>query len=85
MNNDELIQWLLDGDVSIQYQVSRDLLGNERKSLRSRIAKEGWGKAFLSKRKENGHWGRGFYQVKWISTHYTLLDLKHLGISPINE
>ena len=85
MNNDELIQWLLEGDVSIQYQVSRDLLGMEKKSLRGRIAKEGWGKAFLSKRKENGHWGRGFYQVKWISTHYTLLDLKHLGISPSNK
>jgi hypothetical protein len=54
----------------------------ENKLLRKRIAKEGWGRAFLSKRRENGHWGRGFYQVKWISTHYTLLDLKNLGISP---
>ena len=33
-------------------------------------------------RRPDGHWGRGFYQPKWISTHYTLLDLKHLGIAP---
>ena len=85
MDNDKIINWLLEGDVSVQYQVHRDLLGKEKNSLRNRIAKEGWGKAFLDRRRENGHWGRGFYQVKWISTHYTLLDLKHLGISPTNK
>ena len=85
MDNDKIINWLLEGDVSVQYQVHRDLLGKEKNSLRNRIAKEGWGKAFLDRRRENGHWGRGFYQVKWVSTHYTLLDLKHLGISPTNK
>jgi hypothetical protein len=38
----------------------------------------------LAKRQDNGHWGRGFYQPKWISTHYTLLDLKNLGVLPDN-
>jgi hypothetical protein len=80
----ELIDWLLEGDVSIQYQVQRDLLGNERPDLRERIAAEGWGAKFLSFRKPEGHWGQRFYQPKWISTHYTLLDLKNLGISPEN-
>lgn len=28
---------------------------------------------------ENGHWGRSFYQPKWTSTHYSLLELKHLN------
>ncbi|MBK8129363.1 MAG: hypothetical protein IPK53_10745 [bacterium] len=46
-----------------------------------RIATEGWG-AILGARQLAGHWGRGFYQLKWISTHYTLLDLNHLGIAP---
>ena len=77
-----LIDLLLDGDVSIQYQVHRDLLGTERKDLRERIANEGWGARFLSLRKKEGHWGQRFYQPKWISTHYTLLDLKHLSIAP---
>lgn len=85
MNNNELIQWLLEGDVSIQFQVHRDLLGKEKKSLRERIAKEGWGARFLSCRKKDGHWGQRFYQPKWISTHYTLLDLKNLAISPNNK
>ena len=33
----------------------------------------------------NGHWGLRFYQPKWISTHYTLLDLRNLNLSPDNE
>lgn len=82
MNNQQILNWLLQGDVSIQYQVYRDLLGVEKKDLQERIAHEGWGKQFLSKRKPNGHWGDRFYQPKWISTHYTLLDLRNLNISP---
>lgn len=34
------IAWLLEGDVSIQYQVYRDLLGVERADLRKRIEQE---------------------------------------------
>lgn len=81
-SDDRLIAWLLEGDVSIQYQVHRDLLATERPDLRARIATEGWGAQFLSFRKSDGHWGQRFYQPKWTSTHYTLLDLKHLAISP---
>lgn len=81
MNEREVIDWLLQGDVSIRYQVYRDLYHSDRKQLRERIAREGWGERFLSFRNESGHWGRGFYQPKWISSHYTILDLKNLGIS----
>ncbi|KPJ88326.1 MAG: hypothetical protein AMJ53_16990 [Gammaproteobacteria bacterium SG8_11] len=80
-----LISWLLEGDVSIQYQVHRDLLDSERTDLQARIATEGWGARFLSFQKEEGHWGDRFYQPKWISTHYTILDLKNLNMSPNNE
>lgn len=82
MENEDIINWLLEGDVSIQYQVYRDLLSVHREDLRNRIASEGWGYRLLSLQKENGHWGRKFYQPKWTSTHYTLLDLKNLGVSP---
>lgn len=85
MNKQQIIEWLLQGDISLQYQVHRDLLGNERKDLQERIADEGWGKQFLSKRKPDGHWGQKFYQPKWISTHYTLLDLRNLWLCPENE
>ncbi len=85
MTNSEIIAWLLEGEVSIQYQTKRDLLNNEQPSLKKRIQEEGWGKQFLSCRQVNGHWGRGFYQPKWTSSHYTLLDLKNLNISPDNK
>jgi hypothetical protein len=81
----EIISWLLSGDVSIQYQTTRDLLDKEDIQLSNRIALEGWGKQLLSHRQSNGHWGKGFYQPKWISSHYTLLDLKNLNISPDNK
>lgn len=84
MNSNKLINWLLEGDVSIQYQVHRDLLGDDKKNLQARIAIEGWGKQFLSKRKKDGNWGIKFYQPKWTSTHYTLYDLRNLCIAPNN-
>lgn len=79
---DRIIDWLLEGDASIQYQVHRDLLGSELPALRKRIAAEGWGAQFIQARQDNGHWGRGFYQPKWISSHYSLLDIKNLGFPP---
>jgi len=82
MGNNEIIKWLLSGDVSIQYQVYRDLFSEERKDLQERIVTEGWGKKFLSKRQPEGHWGQKFYQPKWTSSHYTLLDLRNLCIDP---
>ena len=85
MDRNEIIKWLLSGDVSIQYQVHRDLLGVDRDALRNRIAREGWGRRYLSLRKPDGHWGIKYYQPKWTSSHYTLMDLKNLAISPENE
>ncbi len=82
MESNEIINWLLEGDVSIQYQVHRDLLLIERKDLQDRISEEGFGARFLSKRKSDGNWGMKFYQPKWTSTHYTLLDLRNLCIAP---
>lgn len=78
------IAWLLEGDVSIQYQVYRDLLGVEREDLRKRIEQEGWGRAFLAQRHAEGHWRKSYYQPKWTSSHYTLLDLRNLCIAPNN-
>lgn len=84
MINDELIKWLVEGDVSIQYQTYRDVLNTDRHDLRKRIEKEGWGLKYLTRRREDKHWGQKFYQPKWTSTHYTLLDLRNLCINPDN-
>ncbi len=85
MTDKQIISWLLEGDVSIQYQTYRDLLDIDKPKLRKKIESEGWGVKFLSKQKQDGNWGQSFYQPKWISTHYTLLDLKNLNISPNNK
>ena len=85
MGEQQILDWLLEGDVSIQYQVYRDLLGKQRPDLQKKIAYEGWGKQLLSKRRSDGQWGERFYQPKWTSTHYTLLDLRNLNLHPQNE
>lgn len=85
MTYSQIINWLLEGDVSIQYQVHRDLLSKERPDLRARISTEGFGAKYLSKRQKEGHWGQAFYQPKWTSSNYTLLDLRNLCISPDNQ
>lgn len=79
----EEIAWLLEGDVSIQYMTHRYLLGSVEpilERLQSRIATEGFAAKLLSCQNENGHWGLYYYQPKWTSTHYTLLDLKNLHV-----
>jgi hypothetical protein len=84
---EKVIHWLIRGDVSIQYQVSRDLLHAKPgilTSLQNRIESEGWGLKFLNKRHRTGHWGITFYQPKWTSTHYTLLDLKTIALPCTN-
>ena len=78
----EVVAWLLDGDVSIQVQVHRDLYGRDRPDLQRRIAAEGWGARYLAARNADGTWGRGFYRPKWTCTHYTLLDLAAFGVHP---
>jgi hypothetical protein len=76
----EVLTRLLNADISVQYQVQRDLLGNESPALQNRIHTEGWGKQLLDLQKPDGHWGLGWYAPKWICTHYTLLILKNLAL-----
>jgi hypothetical protein len=76
----DILQWLLDGDVSIQYQTKRDLLGIDDDKLRNKIEFEGFGKKILVQQQPDGHWGGGYYHYKWINTHYSLMELRRLNI-----
>jgi hypothetical protein len=81
----DIIAWLCQGDPSIIYQVNRDLYHKEDSVLRvlqKDISKSGWGEQLLKMQRPDGHWGLGYYQPKWTSTHYTLLILKNLCIKP---
>lgn len=76
--DNKLINWLLAGDPSIVYQVHRDLLDIDSMDHQIQIGLRGWGPKFLARRKSDGHWGMKYYQPKWTSSHYTLLDLRNL-------
>ncbi|MBN2541202.1 MAG: hypothetical protein JXB08_06735 [Bacilli bacterium] len=78
----DLITWLKEGDVAILYQTYRDILNQEKPELRNRIASEGFGKRLLTLQQKDGHWGGGYYRKKWISTHYTLMELRRLNAPP---
>ena len=78
MIDEKLKSWLLDSDPAIQYQVYRDLLDTDRTDIQARIESEGWGAEYLKNRNPDGHWGLKFYQPKWTSSHYTLLEMRNL-------
>lgn len=82
MARSDVLEWLLAGDVSVRFQTGRDLLHRRDGRLQARIATEGDGAVILAARHPDGHWGRGFYQPKWTSSHYTLLELRNLGLDP---
>lgn len=80
----QVIDWLMAGDPAIRWQVMRDLLHRpkaEYERERQRIRREGWGERFLSLRDKAGTWGRGAYAPKWVSTTFTLLTLRAMGLS----
>jgi len=74
----DVIQWLLRGDPSIVYITKRDILEIESKDDKARIGKNGWCAEYIKNQNSDGSWAKGFYQPKWTSTHYTLLELKNL-------
>jgi hypothetical protein len=94
----DVVDWLLDSDPSIRWQVMRDLTDKDPETVateRSRIATEGWGARLLALQEPEGQWDGGTYQPgwadpyvyvpAWTSTTYTLLLLRDLGLDPASE
>jgi hypothetical protein len=83
------IEWLLDSDPSIRWQVMRDLLGESDANVageRRRVSSEGWGARLLDLQAADGHWGgAAFVPHAWISTKDTLQLLRDLGPDPASE
>jgi len=84
-----VIDWLLDSDPSIRWQVMRDLSGESDATVaheRSRVAEEGWGARLLDLQGSDGHWGgAAFVPRAWISTKDTLQLLRDLGVDPASD
>lgn len=55
-----VLEWLLDSDPSIRWQVMRDLTGESSETVaaeRSKVAAEGWGAKLLALQDAYGQWG----------------------------
>ncbi|MCP4201433.1 MAG: hypothetical protein GY769_05800 [bacterium] len=50
-----------------------------------RVATEGWGARLLALQDPEGTWAGRMYSPKWISTTYTMLLLRDLGLPPGNR
>ncbi len=79
------LDWLLDSDPSIRWQVMRDLTderGDVVATERAKVATEGWGRRLLDRQGAEGTWeGAGLFPM-FTSTNWTLMLLHDLGIEP---
>jgi hypothetical protein len=87
-----VVEWLLDSDPSIRWQVMRDLTDEPDDVVaaeRSRVASEGWGARLLALQAPDGQWGHATYTT-WIDTPdgsatCALLLLRDMGLDPTSE
>ncbi len=82
-----VIEWLLDSDPSIRWQVMRDLTGEPDEVVaaeRSRVATEGWGASLLALQGPDGYWGEADPNPEWVTIR-TLLLLRDMGLDPASD
>ena len=91
-----VLDWLLDSDPALRWQVLRDLTDASPEVVaaeRARVATEGWGARLLASRDPDGQWAggacfpgdfRGDFSAgqPWTSTLPTLMLLRELGVDP---
>ncbi len=80
-----VVDWLLDSDPSIRWQVMRDLTdapADEVAAERARVAREGAGAQLLALQAADGRWGGAAWNRGWDSTMHVLWLLRHLGLDP---
>ncbi len=83
-----VVEWLLDSDPAIRWQVMRDLTDEPAEVVaaeRSRVAYEGWGARLLALQAPNGQWRDSTYLREWTSTAWTLSLLREMGLDPDSE
>jgi hypothetical protein len=84
-SKEPVVDWLLDADPSIRWQVMRDLIDTPAEIVdaeRSRVALEGWGARLLDQQRSDGQWGDGISTPFWWSNMYSLVFLRDLGLDP---
>jgi hypothetical protein len=94
----DVIDWLLEGDPAIRWQVLRDLTNaspDEVAAERARVAQEGWGARLLALEGADGLWEGGACfpaaytgdepGQPWTATMHTLQTLQLLGLDPASD
>jgi hypothetical protein len=100
-SRDEVINWLLESDASIRWQVMRELLNApefEWSPERKKVELEGWGARLLSHQDDDGQWAGGAFfphdfQARemqeigqpWTATCFSLSQLREFGLDPSSE
>jgi hypothetical protein len=93
-----VIDWLLDSDPSIRWQVMRDLLDapeTQWRKERALVEAVGWGAQLLSYEDEDGQWAGGAFLPRdfdprewqeigqpWTATAFSLSQLREFGLDP---
>jgi hypothetical protein len=83
-----VLDWLLDSDPAIHWQVLRDLTNapsDEVEAERARVAHEGWGAQLIAAQGADGQWSGGAYFPEWTSTTPTLQLLRQFGVDPTTD
>jgi hypothetical protein len=83
-----VIQWLLDSDPSIRWQVMQDLIdapADEVAVERARIASEGLGARLLAIQGMDGAWAGTAFNHGWNSTMHVLSLLREMGLDPASD
>jgi len=84
----DAIDWLLDSDPAIRWQVMRDLTHDSPDNVaaeRARVAREGWGARLLALQATDGRWGGRPWSLDYTDTFHTLELLRQFGLDPDSE
>jgi hypothetical protein len=95
---DGVVHWLVGSDVSLRWQVMRDLLDAPEADWtaeRDRVETEGWGARLLSYEDDDGQWAGGAFIPRgfdlrewqesgqpWTATGFSLTQLREFGLDP---
>lgn len=83
-----VIDWLLDSDPAIRWQVMRDLTHEPTDVIaaeRARVATEGWGAELLALQAPDGLWAGMAWSQEWTETFHVLELLRRFGLDPGSE
>ena len=83
-----VVDWLLDSDASIRWQVMRDLTdasAEEVAAERARVGAEGAGARLLALQAADGRWGGAAWNRGWDSTMHVLTLLREMGLDPASS